>query len=141
MFLGEVTKTVYLNVKHNLVCETAELRPDGLDEVMKRSVSGHEVDDKILGVMSISQISLLRTQLKSDLRIHGQVYSSHLGEHELCFSEYGRVDIGRKPWTSPYMPSPALVALTYLPIDSFPRLAESRAVKRIGSSQEGRPGS
>ncbi len=68
MLLTAITKDVYLNVKHNLICESSDLRPADLaDQIKKELPAGHELDDKVRGTLAIRLTSLLRTQLKSDL--------------------------------------------------------------------------
>jgi hypothetical protein len=99
MLLTAITKEVYLNVKHNLVCESSELRPAGLAARIKPSLpAGHELDDKVRGILSIRLISLLRTQLKSDLTIYGPTYSGKLNNHERFFLEQSGVNLRSKAW-------------------------------------------
>jgi hypothetical protein len=43
-------------------------------------------------------ISLLRTQLKSDLAIYGATYSGQLNEYESLFLERSDVDLPSKVW-------------------------------------------
>ena len=50
MLLTDITKDVFLNVKHNLVCESSALRPAGLYEEVRKALSlppGQELDDKV----------------------------------------------------------------------------------------------
>ena len=48
--------------------------------------------------MAIRLISLLRTQLKSDLAIYGATYSGKLNEYESLFLERSDVDLPSKAW-------------------------------------------
>jgi hypothetical protein len=85
MLLTAITKDVYLNVKHNLICESSDLRPADLADRIKEELcrpTGHELGDKVRGTLAIRLISLLRTQLKSDLAIYGATYSGKLNEYE-----------------------------------------------------------
>jgi hypothetical protein len=77
MLLTATSKAVYLNVKNNLICWSSELDPEGLAECIERALgaSGRELDEKVRGTLAIRLISLLRTQLKSDLAIYGATYS------------------------------------------------------------------
>jgi hypothetical protein len=57
-------------VKHNLICESSDLRPADLADRITEGLgrpAGHELDDKVRVTLAIRLISLLRTQLKSDL--------------------------------------------------------------------------
>ncbi len=99
MLLTATTRAVYLNVKHNLICESSLLRPAGLADVINAHLpTGHKLDEKVRGTLAIRQISLLRTQLKSDLAIYGATYSGKLNEHETYFLEHSEVDLGSKAW-------------------------------------------
>ena len=101
MLLTATTKAVYLNVKHNLICESLGLRPADLAGKINVQLGlpcDHELDDKIRGTLAIRLISLLRTQLKSDLAIYGATYSGKLSEYERFFLEESDVDLGSKAW-------------------------------------------
>lgn len=87
LLLDDASKSVYLKVKHNLACRTEELEPEGLRNLVREELRQNRRgqgrpdaanDDVIRGLLAISQLSLLRTQLKSDLRIYGQTYTGHL---------------------------------------------------------------
>jgi hypothetical protein len=103
MLLTEVTKTVYLNVKHNLICKSSGLRPNGLAEKIISNLqlsNDQELDDKIRGTLAIRLLSLLRTQLKSDLRVYGPTYAGELSEYEIFFLEQSGVDLGSEAWAT-----------------------------------------
>jgi hypothetical protein len=57
-----------------------------------------EFDDRLRGILSIKQLSPLRTQLKSDLSIYGQTYAESLEPHEVFFLEHSRVDLRSRAW-------------------------------------------
>jgi hypothetical protein len=83
MLLTAITKKVYLNVKHDLVCKPSDLRHAHLADQITKALGlseSHELDDKVMGTLAIRLISLLRTQLKSDLAIYGPTYPDELNE-------------------------------------------------------------
>jgi hypothetical protein len=101
MLLTATTKDVYLSVKHNLICKSSDLRPAGLAGRINGQLglsTGLDLDDKVRGTLAIRLISLLRTQLKSDLAIYGATYSGKLDEYERFFLEESDVDLGSKAW-------------------------------------------
>ena len=101
MLLVEGSKTLYLNAKNNLVSSTEYLKPRGLANAIREELSlanSGEFDDQLRGILSIKQLSLLRTQLKSDLSIYGQTYAETLEPHEVFFLEQSRVDLGSRAW-------------------------------------------
>lgn len=101
MLLTATTKDVYLKVKHNLICESSDLSPKGLaDRIHKelRLPAGHELDEKVRGTLAIRLISLLRTQLKSDLAIYGATYSGELNDYERFFLLHSGVNLRSKAW-------------------------------------------
>jgi hypothetical protein len=101
MLLTATTKNVYLKVKHNLICESSDLDPGGLADRIKEALrlpADHELDDKVRGTLAIRLISLLRTQLKSDLAIYGATYSGKLNDYERFFLIHSGVDLRSKAW-------------------------------------------
>jgi hypothetical protein len=99
MLLTATTKDVYLKVKHNLICESSSLDPEGLaDRIKKTLPTDHELDDKVRGTLAIRLISLLRTQLKSDLAIYGATYSGKLNNYERFFLIQSGVDLRSRAW-------------------------------------------
>ena len=95
--LTAVTKEVYLNVKHNLVCEWSELCPAHLTARIELPAD-HELVDKVRGILAIKLISLLRTQLKSDLTIYGPTYAGKLNSYERFFLEQSGVNLRSRAW-------------------------------------------
>jgi len=101
MLLTAITKDVYLNVKRNLICEPPKLRPRGLAKKIEKELpEGRKLDDKVLGILAIRLVSLLRTQLKSDLTIYGATYSGKLAEYERFFLEESGVNLYSKAWAT-----------------------------------------
>lgn len=96
MLLSGVTKSVYLAAKANLTCPDGKLQPVGV----RREVEGRpseEVED-LRGRLSIRQISLLRTQMKSDLAIYGQPFGPRLKGSDESFLRHCGVRLSQKPW-------------------------------------------
>ena len=114
ILLTATTKDVYLNVKHNLVCNPKELSPAGLYDKIKEELNlspGQEPEEldklegKIRGTLAIRLLSLLRTQLKSDLTIYGSTFSGKLAEYERFFLEKSGVKLYSKAWAIATGPS------------------------------------
>jgi hypothetical protein len=96
MLLENTTRNVYLKAKNNLVCAIDRFEPQEAWTLLKEDLP---VDDAAArGVLSIRQLSLLRTQLKSDLAIYGQTYTRQLARHERRFLEECEVDLSAEPW-------------------------------------------
>ena len=97
MLLTGRTRTVYLNAKQNLVCDDEDLEPPlfrgWLQWIRRRSLT---LDER--GCLSIRQLSLLRTQMKTDLAIYGIPYTGKLQRHEIEFLKGCGVKLWRKPW-------------------------------------------
>lgn len=101
MLLAATSKEVYLNVKHNLICESSDLRPTGLADRISEELhlpAGQELNDTVRGTLTIRLISLLRTQLKSDLAIYGETYSGKLNDYERFFLLNSEVNLRSKAW-------------------------------------------
>lgn len=99
MLLTSTTRNVFLNVRHDLVCESSALHPPGLDDQIKRCLpTGQELDDKVRGTLAIRLVSLLRIQLKSDLAIYGSDYSGRLNEYERFFLKHSNVKLRSRAW-------------------------------------------
>ena len=101
MLLTATTKDVYLSVKHNLICESSDVRPAGLAGRIQAQLglpTGQELDETVRGTLAIRLISLLRTQLKSDLAIYGATYSGKLNDYERYFLERSGVNLASKAW-------------------------------------------
>ena len=100
MLLTSTTKDLYLKVKHNLICESSDLQPKGLADRINEELlpTGRMLDDMVRGTLAIRLISLLRTQLKSDLAIYGATYSGKLSDYERFFLIRSGVDLRSKAW-------------------------------------------
>jgi hypothetical protein len=101
MLLTATSKDVYLKVKRNLICESSDLHPEGLADRINEEFGlppGQELDETVRGTLAIRLISLLRTQLKSDLAIYGATYSGKLSDYERFFLIESGVDLRSKAW-------------------------------------------
>jgi hypothetical protein len=102
MLLAAKTRDVFLKAKWNLICPTDQIEPTGLVALLGADLaSGKEspVDDETLrGIMSIRQLSLLRTQMKGDLAILGDISAGNLAMHERAFLHDCSVNLKKRPW-------------------------------------------
>jgi hypothetical protein len=98
MFLGGETKELYLNAKYNLICADADLRPP---TISGRVPADPQVRERWRGSLSMSQLSLLRAQMRYDLAIYGLRYKTEpLNEEETAFLRDADIDPRKKPWKS-----------------------------------------
>jgi hypothetical protein len=97
MLLEETTKQVYLSAKDNLI--------DGLERIVPEQVSERLVAlepaklEVERGRLSQRQLSLLRTQMKSDLAVYGRPYRQELDPEDRAFLSACGVNLARRPWT------------------------------------------
>jgi hypothetical protein len=94
MLLDTATRNVYLDVKHNLTCTEKDLRPP---EILNALPPEMTVIQR-RGCISIRQLSLLRSQMKTDLAIYGQPYVRTLTLHERLFLTNCGIKLERQPW-------------------------------------------
>jgi hypothetical protein len=94
MLLDTATRNVYLGVKHNLTCADEELCPP---EILNALPPEMPVNQR-RGCISIRQLSLLRSQMKTDLAIYGQPYVGTLTLHERAFLINCGIELERQPW-------------------------------------------
>ena len=96
MLLAGGTRTMFLEVKDNLIRPVCELKPDSFrDEV---SDAPENEADAIRGERSIQQLSMLRTRMKADLRVFGVHYGGGLEPSDKEFLEHCGEWLCRKPW-------------------------------------------
>ena len=120
MILAEGSHEIYLKAKFNLTCHTQELTPGGSALLqalgselasqqpsqlfLRRSGSvtlGNGLSEEDLrGVLAIRQLSLLRTQMKSDLAIYGAPITKP-SESDKSFLKDCHVPLYRQPWRKP----------------------------------------
>jgi hypothetical protein len=98
MLLAATTRELYLNAKFNLICGDGELRPRTLVNYIQGSVQERE---QKRGRLSMSQLSLLRAQMRNDLAIYGGLYQTGTlsAEDEIFLKEAG-ADLRKPPWKS-----------------------------------------
>jgi hypothetical protein len=97
MFLGDSTRRIYLNAKHNLICPDDELRPAGLSSAIK--VDDEDQRSKRRGDLSTRQLSLLRTRMRLDLEVYGATFFGTLTREDQIFLEHCGEDWRKKPWS------------------------------------------
>jgi hypothetical protein len=97
MLLEPQSRDVYFEAKNNLVRELTKLTPDASRQRLE-GVTADELEGE-RGKLSQRQLSLLRTQLKSDLAMFGRPYGEPLRGEDRAFLVYCGVDIGKKPWS------------------------------------------
>ncbi|PWI13451.1 hypothetical protein DI272_04360 [Streptomyces sp. Act143] len=99
MLLTDRTLMLYLKAKANLTCPVEELFPPSL---RARAPKDPSVLAPWRGDLSQKQLSLLRTQMKVDLAIYGEVSAGSLSgrDHELerMFLEACGVELTEEPW-------------------------------------------
>jgi hypothetical protein len=96
LLLENLSKTVYLAAKDNLIRPVDEIVPL---EARRRllSLSGKELERQ-RGLLARRQFSLLRTQLKSDLAVYGRPYGPLVDAEDAAFLVECGVNVKRKPW-------------------------------------------
>ena len=101
MLQATTTRWVYLNVRHDLICESSDLRPPGLADLIRKELGipvGYELDDSVRGILAIRLVSLLRTQLKSELALYDAKHLLTLTEYERFFLLNSGVNVRSRPW-------------------------------------------
>jgi hypothetical protein len=95
MLLESVTREIYLRAKENLVCADEKLKPPAV--VRFKNLSEKERAD-----LSISQLSLLRSQMKRDIEVYGVPFHADLSDSEKAFLKLCGADLRRPPWSPPW---------------------------------------
>ncbi|MBB3188946.1 hypothetical protein [Halomonas cerina] len=96
MFLGGRTRSVYLRVKDNLICDLAYYEPLSIREKLRQLPS--ERQEQARGYLSIRQLSLLRNRMKADLDVYGLPYHVDLDGDDKAFLDCCGEDLSSKPW-------------------------------------------
>ncbi len=94
MLLELVTREMYLVAKNNLVRGDGQLQPP--------SLSRPGLTDLDRAQLSISQLSLLRSQMKADVGGYGLLYEPKLSNDDRAFLLYCGADLRRPPWSWPW---------------------------------------
>jgi hypothetical protein len=81
---------IYVNAKKNLICKPGTFFPATLADDL----------DREQGKLCQDQLSLLRTQLKKDVKFYGRPYGREPKEHELDFLRACKIDVDAFPWSS-----------------------------------------
>jgi hypothetical protein len=95
MMLESVTREIYLRAKQNLVCPDEKLEPPDARASTKLS-------EKERGDLSINQLSLLRSQMKTDIEVYGVPFHADLSNSEREFLRLCGADLRRPPWSRPW---------------------------------------
>jgi hypothetical protein len=103
MLLDRTSRSVYLQAKDNLIRSVAGVVPT----VAARRIAALDPQqhDEAHGRLAQRQLSLLRTQLKTDLAIFGTPYGPSLDDEDRKFLKCCGVDLNRKPWKQRRTPS------------------------------------
>jgi hypothetical protein len=96
MLLADSSRSMYLKTKDNLISSVEALVPEESRRRLQR-LAGEELDREH-GLLVQRQLSLLRTQLKADLKVFGQPHGPRLGPEDRAFLRECGIDINRKPW-------------------------------------------
>jgi hypothetical protein len=104
MLLSKPTRTIYLKAKYNLICYDAHLEPRRFRKWLKDTgrIDGRGLTWEERGCFSIRQLSLLHTQMKTDLAIYGIPFTETLAQHERKFLRGCGLHLWRKPWRKPW---------------------------------------
>jgi hypothetical protein len=98
MLMTKDTRSLYFAVKDNLIAELDTLEPLCARQRL-RKLSGERLDWE-RGKLAMDQLSLLRTQMKSDLEIYGRPYGAPLGPEGIGLLRLAELDLERRPWSS-----------------------------------------
>ena len=97
IFLPGATRNLFVGVRSNLVCPIPSMKPASLAEELA-GLSDADAERR-RGCVVIRQVSLLRTQLKSDVDLHfGFSYYSALRADDRAFLKSCGISPWRKPW-------------------------------------------
>jgi len=91
MLLGEGTRNVFMQARKNLICPFEQIQPKSLQTEERRTDEGR-------GMLSMRQLSLLRTRMKADLEIYGLIFCGDLEPDDKAFLEQCGERLSRKPW-------------------------------------------
>jgi hypothetical protein len=84
-----------------------------LDKYLRSNLKNEQLDDYLSsarpkqeeklwrGSLSMDQLSLLRAQMRADIKVFGLAYKLDLGDLEKAFLEAANVDLWKRPWRKP----------------------------------------
>jgi hypothetical protein len=98
MLLAQGSRSMYLKAKDNLIFPVERIVPKESRQRLEVLTDGQL--ERARGLLAQRQLSPLRTQLKSDLRVFGQPYGPLLGSEDRAFIVDCGIDITRKPWNT-----------------------------------------
>jgi hypothetical protein len=100
MLLERTSRQMYFEAKDNLIRPLEDITPQQSRERLE-TLRQHdpEAAERERGRLSQRQLSLLRTQLKTDLAVFGRPYGQELGPEDRAFLTHCGVDVSRKPWS------------------------------------------
>ncbi len=100
MLLEGPTRDAYLKAKRNLTCDVGKIDPPSAWQALCTDFGhDHRKDSNLLrGLLSMRQLSLLRSQLKAELAIFGNPFTGSLANHEVEFLKACSIDLNKKPW-------------------------------------------
>lgn len=97
MFLDGVTREMFFMAKKNLTCDVSAYCPTELGYGLGTLFEEHQ--ELVRGYLSAKQLSVLRTQMKSDLTVYASARSSDkLEPHEKAFV----AGVGGNPYAKPW---------------------------------------
>ena len=89
---------IYFNAKKNLLSKPGSFFPATLaDDLEKKPAT---IRDRAQGKLCQDQLSLLRTQLKKDVKFYGRPYGREPNEDELDFLRACKINVDAFPWSS-----------------------------------------
>lgn len=110
MLLGGSTRNLFLRAKDNLCCRILEFRPRlareklltiARDTKLSKDERRKQINE-LRGELSISQLSLLRTQMKADLEVYGRHYFGDLDKYQKALLKELGFRLWKRPWGSPW---------------------------------------
>jgi hypothetical protein len=96
MLMTESTRALYFTVKDNLLADGEALEPQRARRRLA-ALSGGELA-WARGKLAMDQLSLLRTQMKSDLDIYGRHYGDPPDDEDADLLRVAKLNPNRRPW-------------------------------------------
>lgn len=97
MFLGDSTRQMYLQAKHNLVCPDDKIKPKILYDRNLEGKTAYE-RKKCRSHLSIRQLSLLRARMRADIEVYGGLYFGNLHDDDKDFLKECNESLWKRPW-------------------------------------------
>jgi hypothetical protein len=114
LHLSKDGQQLYLKAKTNLICSVDDIKPSSAAERIKMIPIGRLEEER--GKLASVQLSLLRTQLKKDITVHGRPYGDTPDEEGFEFLKDCNINVNALPWSQrgwpwprpPWWPQPVL---------------------------------